>query len=182
MYLVFDRSWVTAETDGKELEFDYNNRMYLSTVQEIDTTKYFTPNMLGGSLEYDVDLSEVGCGCVAALYSILMPTVDAEENPDPFKYCDANRIGGHWCPEFDVMEANKFSFHTTAHKCDALTNGIYDNCDRTGTCTLNIHENDVVGEFIPGSTTGIDTTREFHVKIDFHERDGKFADYTIVMT
>lgn len=155
LWVQWDRSWSEAETDGAELGFDYNNRMYLSTQQEFDKTKYFTPNMLGGSVEYDVNLSEVGCGCVAALYTVLMPSVD--ENVDPFGYCDANRIGGHWCPEFDVMEANMYSFHTTAHKCDAPVDGVYDNCDRGGTCTLNVHENNIAGDFIPGSTLGIDT-------------------------
>lgn len=139
--------------------------MYLSTQQDFDKTKYFTPNMLGGYVEYDVDLSEVGCGCVSALYTILMPSVD--ENEDPFGYCDANKIGGHWCPEFDLMEANKYSWHTTAHKCDTPVNGVYDNCDRGGTCSLNIHENNIAGEFLPGSTSGIDTNYEFHVKLDF---------------
>ena len=66
--------------------------MYLATSREddpevVDPTKYFKPNMLGGSFEYDVDLSQVGCGCVTALYTILMPSVD--ENVDPWKYCDA---------------------------------------------------------------------------------------------
>ena len=138
------------------------------------------PNMLGGSVEYDIDLSEVGCGCVAALYTVLMPSV--EDNEDPFKYCDANQVGGHWCPEFDLMEANKYSFHTTAHKCDAPTDGVYDNCDRGGECTLNIHENNIAGEYIPGSASGIDTNYEFHVKLDFEERDGVFVGYTVTMT
>ena len=80
------------------------------------------------------------------------------------------------------MEANKFSFHTTAHKCDTPTNGVYDNCDRDGTCTLNIHQNDITGEFLPGSTIGIDTNYEFHFKLDFIERDGQFVGYTVTMT
>ena len=25
-------------------------------------------------------------------------------------YCDANQVGGTFCPEFDIMEANKFSW------------------------------------------------------------------------
>lgn len=116
-------------------------------------------------MEYDMDLSEVGCGCVTALYSILMPHV--EEGEDEFKYCDANNVGGHWCPEFDLMEANKFAFHSTAHRCDAPTNGIYDTCDRAGECTLNVLTNDRPGDFIPGSLDGIDTNQEFHVKVDF---------------
>ena len=48
--------------------------MYLSEVPDLDTNRYFTFNFLGGSMEYDVDLSKVDCGCVSALYTILMPS------------------------------------------------------------------------------------------------------------
>lgn len=61
--------------------------MYLSTVDRIDTTKYFKVNLLGGSVSFDIDLSRSGCGCLTALYTIGMPAVD--NLWDPFKYCDA---------------------------------------------------------------------------------------------
>lgn len=96
---------------------DFNNRAYLSTVDSIDPSAYFKPNLLGGSMEYDADLSQVGCGCVSALYTVLMPGID--NSSDPFKYCDASKVGGHYCPEFDIMEANKYAYHVTGHKCDA---------------------------------------------------------------
>lgn len=117
----------------------YNNRMYLANSDSLDPNDYFKVNLLGGSMEFDVDLSDSGCGCVAALYTILMPAKD--NNSDPFKYCDANQVGGHWCPEFDIMEANKHAFHVTGHKCDAPQNGIYYNCDRGGQCTLDVLKN-----------------------------------------
>jgi hypothetical protein len=164
--------------------------MYLATSREedpdqVDPTKYFKPNMLGGSFEYDVDLSEVGCGCVTALYTILMPSVD--DNDDPWKYCDAASVGGYLCPEFDIMEANKYAFYTTAHKCNAPdSNGLYNWCDRNGQCTSNtldnVSGNNPSPDFMPGSTTGIDTDNEFHVKIDFHETSGQFSGYTLKMT
>lgn len=31
---------------------------------------YFLPNLLGGSVEYDVDLSQHECGCIAAFYLV----------------------------------------------------------------------------------------------------------------
>ena len=90
--------------------------MYLSNSPTIDTNDYFKPNLLGGSIEFDVDLSQSGCGCLTALYTIVMP---ADQNTDdPFKYCDAASVGGYMCPEFDVMEANKYAWRTTSHKCD----------------------------------------------------------------
>jgi hypothetical protein len=192
LYVAYPKWWSEATTDGeKELTFDYNNRMYLATSREedpevMDPTKYFKPNMLGGSFEYDVDLSQVGCGCVTALYTILMPSVD-NDNDDPWKYCDAAGVGGYLCPEFDIMEANKYAFYTTAHKCNEPdADGNYDWCDRSGQCTSNLLDS-VTGnsphpDFMPGSTSGINTEQEFHVKIDFHETGGQFSGYTLKMT
>merc|ERR1712038_1345291 len=132
-----------------------------------------------------VNLSQVGCGCVTALYTILMPSVD--DNVDPWKYCDAMGVGGYLCPELDIMEANKYAFYTTAHKCEAPDAfGNYHSCDRPGTCTSNLLlEKTGSGphpDYMPGSTSGINTEQEFHVKIDFHEENGLFNGYTLKMT
>ena len=97
-------SWSNADVSGDSVSFKHNNRMYLSKSEVNDPNELFRPNMLGGYLEYDIDLSQVGCGCITALYGVSMPAPD--NVTDPFKYCDANQVGGHWCPEFDVMEAN----------------------------------------------------------------------------
>ena len=108
--------------------------MYLSTSSTIDPNAYFKPNLLGGSIEFDVDLSNSKCGCLTALYMIVMP--DSANYGDPFQYCDAASVGDHMCPEFDMMEANKYAFRTTAHKCDNWSG--YSNCDRNGKCTLDV--------------------------------------------
>ena len=127
--------------------------------------------------------SNVGCGCVTALYTVLMPALD-QGITDPFKYCDANQVGGYWCPEFDIMEANKFAFHVTGHKCDAPTSdGVYHNCDRGGQCTMDVwtsNNNDF--DYGPGSGYTIDTTQPFHVKTEFHEEGGQFVGYTSTLT
>jgi len=123
--------WSDATTNESNLSYDYNNRMYLSTVDAVDPSSYFRANLLGGGISFNVDLSQVGCNCLTALYTVLMPAVD--NMSDPFKYCDANQVGGHWCPEFDMMEANKWAFRATGHKCDNPdSNGKYHNCDRSG--------------------------------------------------
>jgi hypothetical protein len=46
---------------------------YLSEKPYLDPGSYFKPNLLGGSLEFDVDLSLRNCGCVAAFYLVNMP-------------------------------------------------------------------------------------------------------------
>ena len=152
--------------------------MYLSTVPALDTTKYYKPNLLGGSIEFDVDLSRSGCGCLTALYAIVMPA--NQNQSDPFKYCDAASVGGHMCPEFDVMEANKHAWRSTAHKCD--NNGGYSNCDRNGMCTTDVLLDQPRGLFAPNSVEGIDTEKEFHVKQEFHQTGGAFTGYTTTLT
>jgi len=77
----------------------FNGRTYLSTSQDWNKDNYFRPNLLGGSMEYDVDLSQVSCGCNAALYTIRMPGVGSNglpfESSDGLHYCDAASVGGN---------------------------------------------------------------------------------------
>ena len=114
--------------------------------------------MLGGYIEYDVDLSSVGCGCVTAFYGVLMPGLDKDEQDDPFQYCDANQVGGSYCPEFDIMEANMYGFRGTSHKCDPPTDGIFSSCDHSGQCSVDVLRNGTEDDYGPSSSNSIDTT------------------------
>lgn len=69
--------------------------------------------MLGGRLTYKVDLSKVGCGCLTAFYAVSMPAVDNLD--DPFRYCGSGTGAKAACPEYDIMEANKYGFRSTSH-------------------------------------------------------------------
>jgi len=95
---------------GDYIHFGGPDGMKISEKSYSDPWSFFTPNLLGGSVEYDVDLSQMECGCVAAFYLVLSPALDWNGNPVPGSgndyYCDANQVGGSWCPEFDIMEAN----------------------------------------------------------------------------
>ena len=87
----------------------------------MDPYGYFRPNLLGGSIEYDIDLSETGCGCVANINLVRMPAFTGRGEPnisDMYYYCSSNP-GGAVCPMFNIMEANKYSWRTDAHACDA---------------------------------------------------------------
>lgn len=91
----------------------YNGRGYLSKTASLDPTGFYAPNLLGGSVEYDVDLSQSNCGCIAAFYLVGMPGKDRNGNfwnTDGYYYCDANQVDGNYCPEFDIMEANQWSW------------------------------------------------------------------------
>ena len=73
LYVHYPEPWSMATVSGDSVSFDFNNRMYLSTSPTLDTSSYFKPDILGGSMEFDVDLSQSGCGCLTALYAIVMP-------------------------------------------------------------------------------------------------------------
>ena len=50
-----------------------------------------------------------------------MPAYNSDQKPEPGKggdfYCDANQVGGTFCPEMDVSEANKYAMASTPHTC-----------------------------------------------------------------
>jgi hypothetical protein len=48
----------------------------ISETDSVTPEGFWKPNLLGGSVEFDVDLSNMECGCVAAFYLIRMPAKD----------------------------------------------------------------------------------------------------------
>ena len=62
-------------SDSARLTVPHNSRCELSETNAMPA-KFFMPNLLGGSIEYDVDLSQAGCSCNAALYLNKMPGKD----------------------------------------------------------------------------------------------------------
>lgn len=134
--------------------------------------------LVGKELNFTVDLSRVGCACNVALYLISSPGRDLQGKPypgpkdrggQPPYYCDANQVGGQWCPEVDIMEANNHAFAATPHKCDAPVNGHYYSCDRDG-CSQNTR--DAPDSYGPGASYTIDTRHPFHVQTVFPEESG----------
>ena len=118
--------------------------MYFSTESDPDkitTESLLAPKLLGGSMEYDIDLSKVECGCDTAVYLVGGPAMDSDGSKaasDGFGYCDANKVGGYWCPEYDIMEANKYAFRSTVHLCsNPNSKGFISECDRGGVDTLD---------------------------------------------
>ena len=45
----------------------------ISTSEDPDPFAYFTPNLLGGYMTYDVNMAEVPIGCISSLFSTLLP-------------------------------------------------------------------------------------------------------------
>lgn len=163
-------------------------RSYFLSSSEYAAENFYRPNLLGGSVSYDIDMSGVSCGCIAAFYLVKMPAKDWNGNPDNtdgWWYCDAQAVGGEYCPEFDIMEANKYAFQTTAHSCTYADNGHYSDCDHGGHCVQNsadIFNHQGQNAYGPGNWYTIDTTQPFNFKIDFNEDNGQFASFVTTLS
>ena len=58
------------DTETTEIEMGLDNRAFITDyANEVDTNIWtYKDNYLGGSLEFDVDVSSVPCSCVAHVY------------------------------------------------------------------------------------------------------------------
>jgi len=168
-----------GSVDGDTMTIHHDAGFTIFTNKE----KYWEPDnieefkLLGKIISYRVDLSKVGCACNLAFYLISMPAVDPQGKPSPGTnrqgqppyYCDANMVGGQWCPEIDIMEANNHAFQATLHRCDPPLDQHYSFCDRGGceqTTRTKAHA------YGPGSEYNIDTTKPFDVDTEFLKNDG----------
>ena len=144
-------------------------RIYLgdSPSATITPTSYYNMPLLGKRFKVDVNMSNVGCNCNGAVYFVTMPGYNSAQQPAPGKtdeyYCDANAVGGTWCPEMDLMEANKFAMASTAHTCDYHAPHYYSSCDKggCGTNVLDVASNN----YGPGKL--IDTNKPFTLSVSF---------------
>lgn len=99
--------------NGRDYNLDWNGRGYLSNTPDMSPDNFYKPNLLGGAVDIDFDISGKDCGNVAAFYLVSMPGLDSSGSPwntDGYYYCDANKVDGNFCPEYDIMEANKYAW------------------------------------------------------------------------
>ena len=120
-----------------QIEITMYKRTYLMLTDELDPYNYFSPVQLGGAVEFTLDLSQVGCGCITAFSTRVLPAVTetGELNPstDTMYFCGAQHEAA-LCPEWDILEANAWSYRSTAHACDDPNEfGYFAACDHQGT-------------------------------------------------
>jgi hypothetical protein len=137
------------------------NNSILIKNQEYEGHEYaYKPYVRGGAIQYTVDLSNHGCGCVAGVYAVAMKAgCNGEEEQD-----DMSSGSMPSCPSIDVMQANPYGFNVAAHPCK---NG---NCDAISMCNYDMI---VQGEATYGkgaygpNGTMINTNQPFDVKTEF---------------
>ena len=171
-----DSSRNNTRVSGDSITLSGGGRVYFGDSDTISPNSFYEMPLLGKRFAFDVDLSQVGCSCNGALYAVSMPAYNSGQQPQPGKdgtyYCDANQVGGTYCPEMDIMEANKYALASTAHTCQYVPPHYYSSCDRggCGTNILNVNS----GAYGPGRM--IDTNRPFTLSVAFIENNGNLVD------
>ena len=70
----------SPSSDGRGMRCSGPSGGKLSELDHLDPEGWYRPNVLGGSVSYDVDLSGQKCGCIAAFYQVRMPGKDQNGN------------------------------------------------------------------------------------------------------
>ena len=157
------QDWSSAELDQNKsrIKVPENNSILLKN-QEYEGYNYaYKPYVRGGAIQYTVDLSNHGCGCVAGVYAVAMKPGCNGENEQPTDVSDGSMPS---CPSIDVMQANPYGFNVAAHPCK---NG---SCDAQSQCHYDmIVEGEAMygkGAYGPNGSK-INTNNPFDVKTEF---------------
>jgi len=156
-----------------QLKYDYG-AMYTSKCQSnFDPTVFQRFYVLNKTLSFTADVSTISCGCNAAFYFVLMPAYNQNQQPDPTKcgdyYCDANQVCGIYCPEVDLMEANRAALQITPHKCNSPNGKYYPYCDGDG---CGIGTKNMGNNYGFGSNYLINTQHPFNISYNFQTSGG----------
>jgi len=155
---------------GSQLALGYNHRVYFTgqCVYNFAPLIYKPLFVLGQTLQYTVDVSRVSCGCKASLYLVSMPAYGQNQHPTPTHcddyYCDALGLCGSFCPEMDLIEANRAALAVTPHKCSSPQGKFFSSCDGSG-CSHNTKFFD--GVYGPSSAYKINTMNPYKVAHKF---------------
>ena len=129
---------------------------------------YFTPNLLGGSVTFEIDTNQMGCGCIGQVSLVAKPVMET----DCYFGCDARGHSGTGtkCPEFTLFEGNKYGFKTTPHTCSEPTaRGLFQQCDSEGDLVIDSYEFESGYSYGPGKD--IDTQDSLFLMINFNAEE-----------
>jgi hypothetical protein len=127
------QDWSSTEQDMVSRVHVSSNNSILLKDNEYEGYEYtFKPFIRGGAIQYTVDLSSQGCGCVAGVYAVAM---NSQCNPEAEQDMSAAEMESGMmpsCASIDVMQANPYGFNVSAHPC---ANG---NCDYQSQCQYDM--------------------------------------------
>ena len=158
---------------------------------------YFTPNLLGGSVQFEFDTKQMGCGCIGQVSLVAMPAVKEDgtiDESDGYFGCDARGLTGSGakCPEFTLFEGNRYGFKTTPHTCDDPTEtGFFEKCDAEGDLSVDSYDFPKGSKYGPHGAYAYyqnDPKEDFNswktmtLKIDFNAESDKLVSYDVTLT
>ena len=167
---------------GSSISIRHNGGASIAKV----ATDNYTPDMyqeyilLNKTFAFTVDLSSISCSCDAAITVVSMPGYGSNNQPEAGQYgtyyCDANKVNGVYCWEYDFMEANKYVSQTTPHQCSQNAGGYITNCDGGGCATNTYYVNN--NGLCPSSNCKINTAQgPFRQEISFYGADQGYKMY-----
>jgi len=169
-YVVSGSPDLVTVIDNNKIILQHNAQIQIANQPATTYSPYIFQEykLLGKTISYTVDLSSIGCSCNSAFYLVTMPGYGSNGQPTPGKYedyyCDANEVGGVWCWEMDIQEANQYVTAATPHTCNGSPGTYISSCDRGG-CGTNSHNVDG-GAMCPGGCK-INTLQPFRYEISF---------------
>jgi len=149
-----------------------NSRSYLASrckPGEYDNEDYASFRLLGATIRYTTDLSQVGCGCNAQLH--LLPMHGQERKSDCEDYvCNHGWSRcGELCSEIGLQDANRYAWSSNVHVHDdhgGVSQGYGGGSSWIGRRDWN------ASQYGPNGSC-IDTTWPFDVKIHFPVKPSK---------
>jgi hypothetical protein len=112
VYIVAQEESMNPTVENNAVTLNHNDRLFFAerSSEVHDPEMYYKVDLLNKKISYTADISQSTCSCNAAVYTVQMPGKFANGTYNPGHYgdyyCDANNVGGVWCPEFDLSEAN----------------------------------------------------------------------------
>lgn len=142
------------KTYERTVEMGLNNRAFVMDGKN-DTTTYWSywHDYVGGTVEYEVDVSNVGCECAASAFLVQLN----DENCS----WDAYESGSTpQCSRVELMESNIWGFNVASYPCE---NG---QCEATSASQTSATAIDAMA-YGPSSDYTVDTTKPYTVKTQF---------------
>ena len=140
-------------TMDREICMGENNRAFVLDYP-YDESIYWSywNNYFGGTLTFDVDLSEVDCACAAGVYLVQL---DDENCSWDAKGADVTPQ----CSSIDIMEANIWGYKTTSHPCE------FGSCDAQSASTATVNWTD--GSYGANDYYRINASQPYNVQVKF---------------
>ena len=157
----------TLTTSGDSLKISENNRAFFLKDASEKVELAYKHNYLGGSISFDVDIADVGCGCTAGVY---LAAID-----EKFNFKDLDEGVTPTCSSIDLMEADIWGLKTQTSACK---NGVCSDANMCWTKTSG-------AKMGPGPSYSINTSAPFNVKVAFWsdaDANGKATNLKKVVT